>query len=90
MPRETDRDEWRRIQRDEDAALQRQQKDAGPSHTPVLGPGPHGDHATNIAVESSVARERERCAKLAEAWAEEQPAQVAAVLRRLADAVRAG
>jgi hypothetical protein len=90
VPRETDREAWSRIQRDEDAALQRQQKDAGPSHSPVLGPGPHGDHATNIAVESSVALERERCARLVDLWAQDQPAQVEAVLRRLADAMRAG
>ena len=89
MSEETDREEWSRIQGDEDAALRKQQEAAGPLHTPVLGPGPHGNHGTNIAVETSVALERERCAKLVELWSENQPADVQRLLRRLASAIRA-
>jgi hypothetical protein len=87
---ETDRQEWSRLQGDEDAALRKQQKAAGPTHSPVLGPGPHGAHGTNIAVEASVASERDRCAKVAELWAVDQPHEVQSLLRRLAAAMRAG
>jgi flagellar biosynthesis/type III secretory pathway M-ring protein FliF/YscJ len=90
MSQATDREEWSRIQSDEDAAQRKQQMAAGPSHSPVLGPGPHGDHGTNIAVEAATERERERCAQLIEVWSQDQPEEVARILRSLAGRMRAG
>jgi hypothetical protein len=89
MSNETAREEWSRIQGDEDAALRKQQKAAGSSHSPVVGPGPHGDHGTNMAVEAAIAGERERCASLVELWAANQPAAFGILLRRLANSMRA-
>jgi hypothetical protein len=82
------RELWHRIQTDEAAALKSQQSAAGSTHRPVLGPGPHGDHGTNIAVESGVAEERERCARLAEAISQTQATETRQVLLGLAAAIR--
>lgn len=90
MPRETDREKWSRIQGDEAAALRKQQQDAGSSHAPVLGPGPYGAHDTNMAVEESVAAERDRCAQLVELEAEKQPEHISSLLKELAVRIRAG
>ena len=90
QPSGPSRELWHQIQSDEAAALKSQQSAAGSTHHPVLGPGPHGDHGINIAVESGVAEERERCARLAEATAETQSTETRQLLLGLAAAIRRG
>jgi hypothetical protein len=89
MSEEKHREEWIRIQDDEKSALRKQQVTAGSSHAPVLGPGPHGDHGTNMTVEAAVSEERERCAALVESCAAGQQGEVRAAFRQLASAIRA-
>lgn len=54
----------------------------------MIGPGPYGDHATNANVEAAVAAERERCAALAESWAQAEQGDARNLLLRLAGALR--
>lgn len=93
MQPKSDREMWERSQTDEAAALREQQRNAGGTHSPVKGPGPYGDHGTNIAAETAVGQERERCARLAEHWARQHPdasAGLEQILLDLAAAIRRG
>jgi hypothetical protein len=60
---ESDEKQWERHLRDETSVLHEQQTAAGPNVHPVAGPGPYGDHATNIYVREAVLAERERCVR---------------------------
>jgi hypothetical protein len=62
---EDDEGQWERHIRDEAGVLHDQQEAAGPNVRPVIGPGPYGDHATNIYVREAVLAERERCVRQA-------------------------
>lgn len=62
---DNDEKQWERHIRDEADALHEQQESAGPDVRPVAGPGPYGDHATNIYVREAVMAERERCVRQA-------------------------
>jgi hypothetical protein len=60
---ESEEKQWERHLRDEAGVLHEQQAAAGPDVRPVAGPGPYGDHATNIYVREAVLAERERCVR---------------------------
>jgi hypothetical protein len=62
---EDDEKQWAQHVRDEASLLHEQQEAAGPHVRPVVGPGPYGDHATNIYVREAVLAERERCVRQA-------------------------
>jgi hypothetical protein len=62
---EDDEKQWEQHLRDEASVLHEQQGAAGPDVRPVAGPGPYGDHATNIYVREAVLAERERCVRQA-------------------------
>jgi hypothetical protein len=90
-------DEWQRHAADEAVAIEAQQADAGPTHSPIKGPPPFGDQETNQIVSGALGRQRELCAELLEgaiaraterqstAIPLEELAQLAAAMRSLKD-----
>ena len=67
MTESTQRQQWAEHLRDEDVALQAQQRSAGDTHSPVQGPLPYSEDD----LDSAVRAERERCAVIADGWASE-------------------
>ena len=65
------RKQWADHIADEDRALQLQQQAAGATHSPTEGPLPHTAEELEAAVTAAVARERQRCAEIADAWSME-------------------
>ena len=69
MSTKDQRNQWAEHMADEGRALQRQQDAAGATHSPVEGPLPYSAQQLEAAVAAAVARERQRCADIADAWA---------------------
>jgi hypothetical protein len=69
MPNDKKRRELASHQRDEARAIALQQASAGDTHRPVERPQPYGQEHMDEAVRLAVAKERERCAALADAFA---------------------
>lgn len=75
MSEQEQRRQWAEHLKDEAVALQKQQAEAGGTHTPVEGPLPHSAADLGAAVAAAVGAERERCARVAEGWASEDRIQ---------------
>lgn len=58
---------WAEHRRDEAVARQAQQRSAGDTHSPLPGPLPYSEDDLDQAVRA----ERERCAAVADGWADE-------------------
>lgn len=68
MSTDEQRKQWAEHIADEAEALQRQQRAAGGTHSPVEGPLPYTAAELETAVAAAVATERQRCAGIADAW----------------------
>lgn len=77
------RNEWAAHLRDEARAIAQQQLAAGSTHEPMAGPLPHSEAAMAAAAGTAERAERERCAALADAFADD-----AVLQRELPDATR--
>ena len=79
---------WRRHSQDEATARAAQQERAGQAHRPVDGPPPYGNEEVNLLAAEITAGERERCARLVEAWAIPPGADGPELLRQVAAGIR--
>jgi hypothetical protein len=59
--REKDEKRWQRHMADESIAIAAQQVRAGDAHSPVKGPGLHGDFALNAVAKSSADQSLREC-----------------------------
>jgi hypothetical protein len=97
------RAQWAEHLRDEAGAIAQQQASAGTTHEPVEGPLPHTRNDTATAARDAVMAERQHCASIVASYAAqakllqvlpdatpEQLRAAAALVRHIADAVRAG
>ena len=97
------RKQWAEHIDDEARALERQQRSAGGTHSPVEGPLPHSEDDLADAVAAAVRAETRRCAGIADSWREDArllaafpgltPAEritAAAMAAAIADEVRRG
>ena len=79
---------WQQHSRDEAAAIEVQQGQAGDTHRPVGGPPPYGNEEVNLLAARIVEQERERCASLVEAWPVAPGSEAARLLRDIAAELR--
>lgn len=79
---------WRQHSEDEARARVAQQHSAGGTHQPVQGPPPYGNQEVNLLAAEIVQQERERCARLVEAWPAGSDARLAQALQDVAAALR--
>ena len=78
---------WQQHSQEDAVARKIQQERAGATHHPVEGPPPYGNEQVNLLAAEIVIQERERCAKLVEAWPAGDP-DTAGLLRRVAAELR--
>ncbi|HYF19501.1 MAG TPA: hypothetical protein VEA40_16675 [Ramlibacter sp.] len=103
MSESRQREQWTAHLKDEASARLEQQAAAGPDHRPVAGPLPFSAENLEQATRSAILQERDRCARLADAWtdhdrllevlpdlSDEQRDAVATAVRALAAEIRAG
>lgn len=58
---EEDEKRWQRHMKDESVAISAQQETAGDTHSPLKGPGLHGDFALNAVAKSSADETLREC-----------------------------